>query len=214
MNFYKKYKWLLPLLGFTTVMLMARMIYTWSVMFAFIPWNLFLAGIPLAFSYLLVKTNDNVVAWCMFGLWLLFFPNAMYIVTDMFHLKENPDTPQWFDLLLLFSAALNGVIIGMLSLYNAEQFLRKNVPVKYVPLIVFSLFLLCGYGIYLGRYLRWNSWDIFTQPLLVLLDIKNDVRHPIRNNQSWMLSTLFATWLYILYKYIKRISAAPKESIV
>ena len=212
MNFLRKYKWLLPLLAFTTAMLLIRMAYTWSITFAFIPWNLFLAGIPLAFSYLLIKTKDNAVAWFMFGLWLLFFPNAMYIVTDMFHLKENGAAPQWFDLLLLFSAALNGVIIGMLSLHNAEQFLRSNLPVKYVPAILFGLFLLCGYGIYLGRYLRWNSWDIFTQPFLVLLDIKKDVRHPIRNNQSWMLSSLFATWLYILYRYLKQVNAIPKES--
>ncbi|WP_262497530.1 DUF1361 domain-containing protein [Flavipsychrobacter stenotrophus] len=141
----------------------------------------------------------------MFFLWLLFFPNAMYIVTDLFHLNESTNVPKWFDLLLLFSAALNGVLMGMSSLYNIEQFLKKNISVKYVPVVVFSLLLLCGYGIYLGRYMRWNSWDIFTQPFGLLMNIAHDVKHPLRKTDSWMLSGLFATWLFILYRYATQV---------
>ncbi len=205
MLFFKQYKWLLPLLSFNIALVIIRMIRTQSIDFVFIPWNLFLAGIPLLFAYWLVNIQDKRTAWGTFCLWLLFFPNAMYIVTDLFHLHEYEKVPQWFDLLLLFSAALNGVLMGMASLRNAEKFLRKNIPAKLMPYTVYGLFLLCGYGIYLGRYMRWNSWDIVAQPFGLLLNIAHDIHHPLHNTQSWMLTGLFATWLFILYKYASQI---------
>lgn len=205
MKFFNQYKWLVPLLSFTAVVLLMRMVHTRTFNFFFIPWNLVLAGIPLVFSYWISKVEDKTTSWGLFFLWLLFFPNAMYIVTDLFHLNESTNVPKWFDLLLLFSAALNGVLMGLSSLYNIEQFLKKNISVKYVPVVVFSLLLLCGYGIYLGRYMRWNSWDIFTQPFGLLMNIAHDVKHPLRKTDSWMLSGLFATWLFILYRYATQV---------
>ncbi len=204
MNFYKKYKWLAPMQLFIAGLLMARILRTHTIMFAFIPWNLLLAAIPLYLSYRLNKTTDRRMPWVYLAAWLLFFPNAMYIITDIFHLRERPDVPQWYDLLILFSAAISGVIMGFLSLQNVEQFLRRNISYKLVPWAVLFFFLLCGYGIYLGRYLRWNSWDIITQPISLLLDVKQDVLHPVRNNQCWMLSGLFGVWLHVLYRYFKK----------
>lgn len=203
MRFLRRYNWLAPMLSFTMTLLLMRLVHTHTFMFFFIIWNLLLAGLPLVFSYWLQKTTDTVSRWCMFGLWLLFFPNAMYIVTDMFHLQQSENVPQWFDLLILFSAALNGVLMGMSSLYNVERFLRKKMPARYIHLTLFSMFLMCGYGIYLGRYMRWNSWDIFTQPFGLLLDISHDIRHPRRNMETWLLTGLFATWLYLLYRYVR-----------
>ena len=201
MTFKRKYKWLLPMLSFPLTLLLMRIVHTRTITFVFLPWNLFLAFLPMVFSHWLHKTNDKVSAWCMFGLWLLFFPNAMYIVTDLFHLKESGAAPQWFDLLLLFSAALTGVLMGMSSLQNVEKFLKAKLSPRLVHASVFGIFLLCGYGIYLGRYLRWNSWDIFTQPFGLLLDIAHDVRHPFRAIDTWALTGLFATWLFLLYRY-------------
>lgn len=204
MNFVKKYSWLLPSLMFTCVLLLVRVAYTRSFFLLFIPWNMFLAGVPLLFSYMLLKVKDKFVSWGMFALWLLFFPNSMYIVTDLFHLGEGYTMPLWYDLLILFSAALNGIIMGLISLRNAERFLRRSFSPRLLPFFLFGLFLLCGYGIYLGRYLRWNSWDIFMQPHLLLWDIMQDILHPFRNNKSWMVSSLFAVWMHILYGYFKR----------
>ena len=204
MNFYKKYKWLAPMQLFIAGLIVARMLRTHTIMFAFIPWNLFLAFIPLYLSYRLTKTGGKLTPWMYLAVWLLFFPNAMYIITDIFHLKEHPDVPQWYDLLILFSAAISGVIMGFLSLQNVEQYLRRNISYKLVPWVVLSFLILSGYGIYLGRYLRWNSWNIITQPISLLVDIRQDVFHPIRNNQCWMLSVLFGVWLHVLYRYFKK----------
>jgi uncharacterized membrane protein len=206
MTFYKKYKWLVPMQLFIAGLLLARVLRTRTLVFTFIPWNIFLAVIPLYLSHRINKTTDKKMPWIYMAAWLLFFPNAMYIITDIFHLRERPDVPQWYDLLILFSAALSGVIMGFLSLQNVEQYLRRNISYKFVPWAILSFLVLCGYGIYLGRYLRWNSWDIITQPISLLLDIKQDVLHPLRNNQCWLLSSLFGVWLYVLYKYFKRLA--------
>ncbi len=204
MRFLKTLWKLLPLLSFTAVLLIIRMAKTHSIQFAFIPWNMFLAVVPQAVSHYLLMVKQKAVAWSVFLLWLLFFPNAMYIVTDLFHLKDSVAVPKWLDLIILFSAALNGIILGMASLYNAEIFLRRNIPSKFVMPVVFTLFLLCGYGIYLGRYQRWNSWDIIADPFQLLMNIRHDVRHPIQSLQWWLLTGIFATWLHMLYCYFKK----------
>ncbi len=204
MNFFEKYKWLAPMQLFIGGLLAARVLRTHTLVFAFVPWNLFLAVVPLYISYRLNKSSDKIMSLAWLAIWLLFFPNAMYIITDIFHLRERPDVPQWYDLLILFSAAISGVIMGFLSLQNVEHYLRRNIRAGLVPWAILFFFILSGYGIYLGRYLRWNSWDIITQPISLLLDIKQDVLHPVRNNQCWLLSGLFGVWLHVLYRYFKK----------
>jgi len=149
----------------------------------------------------MAKSNKAGLAY--FGLWLLFFPNALYIITDLFHLAERKSMPQWYDLLILFSAALEGIIIGFLSLADVEQFIAKYVNKKLIPFLILGIFLLSGYGVYLGRYLRWNSWDIIADPFALLIDIGHDVIHPFRNAQCWLLTGIFGTWFFIMYRVFK-----------
>ncbi|MES2703548.1 MAG: DUF1361 domain-containing protein [Bacteroidota bacterium] len=205
MTFYKNYKWLMPMLVFNTALILCRVIFTWSLTLAFIPWNVFLGVVPLYFSYLLPRAGKRS-AWLLLGGWLLFFPNAMYIVTDLFHLRERPGVPQWLDLLILFSAALNGLIMGFLSLQNVEQFLRTKIKPAHIHKIAFPIFVLCGYGIYLGRYLRFNSWDIISHPLSLFSYMGNSIIHPIRNIECWTLTLLFGIWLYLLYRYFTKLT--------
>ncbi len=217
MTFCKKYNWLLPLFLFTAALLAGRVIHTRSLMFLFIPWNLFLALVPLYFSHKLHEVAGKMKATACFIVWLLFFPNAMYIITDLFHLKQMKRVPEWYDLLILFSAAITGVIVGYLSLYNVERYVvrymhtanaetqtwkRKEI---YVQLLVAAILLLCGYGIYLGRYLRWNSWDIIGDPFSLAEDIAQDIFHPFRNKECWLLTSIFGIWLYLMYRFFTRL---------
>lgn len=211
MRFLKKYNWLIPSALFSVAMILSRNIYTSNVVFIFLLWNLFLAVVPLYFSHKALQAKKNIYIWMLSGAWLLFFPNAMYIVTDLFHLRERPDAPLWFDLLLLFSTALNGIIMGFLSLYNIEKLLVRYVSRKVSYPIVFLFFVLCGYGVYLGRYERWNSWDVITQPYGLLYDIAYDIVHPFRNKQVWALSASFAMWMFLLYRMIFSVRSVMRK---
>jgi uncharacterized membrane protein len=205
MNFVKAYKWLYPMLAFNIGMIVTRIIFTTELTFVFIAWNLFLATVPLCMAHKMEYAQSRTRGFIFGAIWLLFFTNSMYIVTDLFHLCERPEIPLWFDLILLLSAALNGVIMGYISLFKVEQWLKGFVPVKYITVMLFCILFLCGYGIYLGRYLRWNSWDTLVQPHHLFSDILYHCIHPFRNIDVWLLSFVFATWMYLLYTHFKKI---------
>lgn len=205
MSFVNKYKWLQPGLLFTFALLLGRIVYAQRLTFIFIPWNLFLAALPLYFAFKLQSSGARgIKAWVLIALWLLFFPNSMYIVTDLFHLRQHGNVPLWYDLLILVSAAITGIIMGFASLRQVERFLMAKVSVRYMRWIVLFIFMLCGYGIYIGRYLRWNSWDIVTQPFALLSDMLYHIAHPLRSIECWMLTILFGIWMYLLYSYFSK----------
>lgn len=208
MSFYKTYNWLMPSLAFNVVLIIGRVMYTGELTFAFLLWNVFLAVLPLYYTYRMQQETAPRVQWIYAALWLLFFPNAMYIVTDLFHLREREEIPLWYDLLLLLSAGLNGVVMGFVSLRSIERWLHGKLAARYIPFIIFALLLLCGYGIYLGRYMRWNSWDIVVQPFALFMNIGYHIIHPFRNAEVWLLSLLFGIWMYVLYAFIRRLQKA------
>ncbi len=207
MSFSRKYRWLLPSSFFCVALLIARVVYTGHITFAFLIWNLFLAVLPLYFSYKVLVAGNKKAVLAYVAMWLLFFPNAMYITTDLFHLRERPECPLWLDMLILLSFALNGLLYGFLSLSNIEKLMNGYIRKQYIMPMIFLFLCLSGYGIYLGRYLRWNSWDVVTAPFGLFADMANHVVHPFRNVEVWTLSLLFGTWLFVLYRYIRRVAA-------
>ena len=162
-----------------------RVHYAESEMYLFLNWNLLLAFIPWALS-LLVSVNPKIRAkkWTL-GLllvtWLLFFPNAPYILTDLIHLHKGYAMPMWFDLLLILSFAWTGLIFAFLSLSHIEELLESKLSRNWIAALSSCLLLIGGFGIYLGRYLRWNSWDIINNPFGLLQDV-------------WMTNTRHATF--------------------
>jgi uncharacterized membrane protein len=132
-----------------------RVIFTNSHMFLFLNWNLFLAFIPWLFSMvLLLKPNlhhRNLLIFSLLFSWFLFFPNAPYILTDLFHLKEELTMPIWYDLIMILSFAWTGLLFGFVSLFNIELFLKKYLSKKIVPIISILLLFLGSFGIYVGR---------------------------------------------------------------
>ncbi|WP_276133946.1 DUF1361 domain-containing protein [Polluticoccus soli] len=205
MRFIERYKWLMPSLCFSGALIIGRVLYTGHLTFAFLTWNLFLAVLPLYFSHKIETASTTRRGWTYAALWLLFFPNAMYIVTDLFHLRERGDVPLWYDLLLILSAALNGVVLGFISLRKMERWLISFISKRYISAVIFVILVACGYGIYLGRYERWNSWDVLANPFSLASNILYHVIHPYRNADIWMLSAAFGTWMYLVYKQLTRI---------
>src|SRR6185503_17284547 len=102
-------------LAFTLSLLIIRILLSNELTYIFLAWNLFLAWIPFALSQKLSKLNNRWKILFITALWLLFLPNAPYIITDFLHLKQRTPIPYWYDILLLFSASLNGLLLGILS---------------------------------------------------------------------------------------------------
>lgn len=151
--------------------------------FIFLVWNLFLAWIPywIALAMPMIKHWKFAPIWTVlfFVIWLLFFPNAPYIITDLLHLKHRPPVPKWFDVMLLFSFAWTGLMLGYFSLMEMQRLLRHWLSKRVVNTIIGFSLLLGSYGIYIGRFQRWNSWDIVNQPLTILKESLNTLLHPM-----------------------------------
>ncbi|XZF12637.1 DUF1361 domain-containing protein [Chitinophagaceae bacterium MMS25-I14] len=196
-------KRLAPFICFTMILIVLRMYLTQSFSYTFLVWNQFLAILPLYFSVKLAtsKTQAGTFTWAV--LWLLFFPNALYLVTDLIHLHPHTSPPMWLDLIILFSAALNGIIAGFISVHNVEKRLSSSFSKPFVRAIIFCIMLLAGFGVYLGRFQRWNSWDVIARPFSLTTDIARHVIHPFRYAEGWVLTGIFAVWMYLLYQYLK-----------
>jgi len=193
---------LIPI-GFTLLLLVVRVTLTGEPVYLFLAWNLFLAWVPYAVSQKLIPATNRWQILFLTGTWLLFLPNAPYIITDFLHLKQRPPIPYWYDILLLFSAALNGLLLGLLSLLTAEKFLAGRFGNRISGLIIPGSFFLCAFGIYLGRFLRWNSWDIITNPGEIATDILERVFNPFDHIGTWSVTLLFGSFFYVFYYSIK-----------
>jgi uncharacterized membrane protein len=196
------------------LMLIFRSWYTHSFFYGFLLWNLALAFIPFAIShYMVCSTHKNannqslkwkIKWWICFTIWLLFFPNAPYIITDLIHLTKRNDIPKWYDAAMLFTTASTGLWIGCISL-QMEQLWRKMLPSIHVSFFVVTVFLLCGFGIYLGRITRLNSWEVITNPFYVLEAISTRILMPWKHLRTWWITVLFAAVLFVAYQQVKQL---------
>ena len=181
------------------VLLMIRMKLTLSFFYLFLVWNLFLAVIPFAVTTYLVslpKLNKIGFVIC-FGVWLLFLPNAPYVVTDLIHLRLNFGYYIWLDVLLVSSFALNGLLLFYLSLIDMKLLLQDYFKKSITNYIITFILFLSGFGVYLGRFLRYNSWEILSNPKYLFMDIINIILKPFSNKEAWLFIMLFGAFLTI-----------------
>jgi uncharacterized membrane protein len=199
-------KMILVSIGFTMSLLFIRILFTRELTYGFFPWNTILAVVPLLFSRKLSirKEWDRYTIILLLG-WLLFFPNAPYIITDLFHFSKDEGVPFWFDLILVVSGTWNGTLLGLISLMQVEQFLQKKLSRNMANFIIMICILLCGYGIYLGRYLRYNSWDILTKPYDLISVMSNHIMSPFENTGIWAFTMGFSLMFGIIYFTIKQL---------
>jgi len=202
MSFSKKI--IIPL-GFSIFLLAMRIMLTGELIYIFLAWNLFLAWIPFAISQKLTDIKSRWKLFLLTGCWLLFLPNAPYIITDFLHLKYRAPIPYWYDILLLFSAALNGLLLGLASLLTMEKFLADRYGSKISGIIILCSFFLCAFGIYMGRYLRWNSWDIILNPDAIAADVIERLFNPFDHFGTWSVTFLFGSFFYVIYFSIKNV---------
>jgi uncharacterized membrane protein len=194
--------------SFSIGLMAFRIIYTGQLLFAFLAWNLFLAFVPYAISKKIsygAKSKKWKFVFCSF-LWLIFLPNAFYIITDLFHLDMNEDVPLWYDLALLWSFAWSGLLFGILSVRHMERLFEEHLGKKLGFLFVFPLMVLNGFGVYIGRYMRFNSWDVLTNPLQLINDVVYLFIHPIRNRFDWSMIICYTVLLTLIYYTFKRMT--------
>lgn len=198
--------------AFSLLLVSARAVVTGQPLFLFLPWNLFLAAVPYFVSTKLINKpawiNNKKVFSLLFIVWLLFIPNSFYILTDLFHLKLREGSSLWFDLLLIFSFAWNGLLLGILSVRQMEKIIFHCFHLRNYFLFLFPVMWLIAFGVYIGRYLRFNSWDMITDPFQLLGDIGYMLFNPFDHMYSWAMISCFAVFMTIIYLSIKRIAGS------
>ena len=202
------------LLFWCACMIAVRIDRTGSGYYRFLLSNLFLACIPLFLSTVLRVTNRLRLHWTIMlglaGLWLLFLPNAPYILTDILHLTRTSEAPVWYDLALLLSCAGTGLLVGYLSLVDVQEIVaRRFTPVVGWIFAIVSLGL-SGFAIYLGRFLRWNSWDVLFTPTLVL-EIAGAILHPLDHVRPLAVTIVFGVIFALGYISLRMLFLAESS---
>ena len=196
-------------LTFSIIALMVRIKLNKSFFYLFLVWNVFLAIIPYTITmYLNSKENlSKFVLGVGFLVWLAFLPNAPYIVTDFIHIRRSNDILLWLDVIVILSFAFTGLLLFYSSLYDMQNMMTSKF--KKVPTKVFTLLLLflCSFGVYLGRFLRYNSWEILSNPKLLISDIISILFSPFQNSEAWFFTLGFGTFLTVGYWIFKNIDS-------
>lgn len=191
------------LLAWCALLVALRVAHSNTVSFFFLLWNLFLAAIPYAAAMLLESLDRaqklRAMQWVAFVIWLLFLPNAPYIITDFIHLAPRPPVPLWFDVLLLLSSAGTGLLLGYGSMLIVQRVIARRFGVTYGWIVAVVTMMLSAFGIYLGRFLRFNSWEAFTDPLPLFADIAERLMNPMAHPKTFAVTLLFGIALTLGY---------------
>src|SRR5215208_4385578 len=140
---------------------------TGDVYYRGLVWNLMLAWAPLAMvAYRRTRRRFDLTVALLLVSWLLFFPTAPYLLTDFIHLGEGP-APLWYDALMLSAFAWTGLLLGFASLYLVQMILRGTFGAVVSWLGVIVALGLASLGVYVGRFIRLNSWDALLHPIRV-----------------------------------------------
>ncbi|HRD56513.1 MAG TPA: DUF1361 domain-containing protein [Ferruginibacter sp.] len=200
-------------LALIAAMILFRIFYSGTLSYIFMSWNIFLAWVPYIIStYLSVYSKKE--KWkqlFLFCTWLLFFPNALYIVTDLVHLQDERNMPWYFDAMLLFASAFAGLLLAFVSLKNVERYFLSFLSQRLVNMLIPALLFLGSFGVYLGRFQRWNSWNIVDAPFALSLNILHYVINPFENIKVWAVTFLFTIVYSLLYYSIKILPKAFAE---
>jgi uncharacterized membrane protein len=202
--------WLMISSLFSLMLLVVRIMTSGQLSYAFLAWNLILAYIPFLISDWLNKHqeffNHRINLFSVLSVWLLFMPNSFYILTDLFHLDNMGWGHPWFDLTLILSFAWNGVLLGILSIRKMEMLLKRSKGKFISALVVCAVMWLNAFGIYIGRFLRFNSWDVIINPFSLFDELADIIRNPYDYRYVWAMSFCFAFFMIILYYSSKKLA--------
>jgi uncharacterized membrane protein len=189
-----------------------RTVMTWRGQHLYLVWNLFLAWIPLWLALHLEEMDRRrpVPRWRFrftTTAWLLFFPNAPYIFTDLTHLKPGTRVHWWTDLILILLFAVTGLVLAFLSLHRMQSVVARSRGWVAGWAFVLAVSFLSGFGVYLGRFERWNSWDVLAHPFGLAADSFHWLH--VHSAKFTLLFGLFFFTAYALLYSLTRLGSAP-----
>lgn len=197
---------------FCLALLLTRFWATMTPVYHFLAWNLFLAFLPLCIASIFIVRphiwSKPLLRLLMLFLWLVFLPNSFYIITDMVHIRAISNAPAWFDIVLLYSFAWTGLWMGVLSIQQIEllvfpSFSRNKRTATRILLVV-----LTAIGIYLGRELRFNSWDILTNLDSLISSVVSLLFNPAHHAGAWSKIILHSVLIYLILQGFRSIQLA------
>lgn len=190
--------------GVSLGLLLIRMVVNSSGQFGFMAWNLFLAWLPLFFA-LILRTylqRNSWLSWQAIGLtllWLGFLPNSFYLATDLIHLRVASQTDVLYDVTMLLSFTLNGFIGGLSSVSVVHRELIKRLKAESAHILVGVILALASFALYLGRNLRWNTWDVIVNPAGILFDVSDRIINPGAHPQAFVTTATFFVLISSVY---------------
>jgi len=192
-------------------LLAGRIVANRDIIFAFMTWNLFLAWLPyLAALWAQRLDRRHPTRWVFLLapglLWLVFFPNAPYIMTDLWHLSERLPIPLWYDLGMLSAFALTGLFLAVFSLQIMQRLVRRYTGGLLSWAFVGAALFLGGLGVYMGRFLRWNSWDLLFHPEDIVTEVIVRLASPLTYPRTYGVTLVFAAILLVCY-----LAVTPRE---
>jgi len=195
---------LLAASGTSIILFLADSLHNHSFYFAYLIWNLFLAWLPLFFALWLVSILQRKLwsSWEALGvsvLWLAFLPNSFYMVSDFIHLREVSERNLLYDAVMLTSFISVAVVLGVCSLYLVHREVIRRFSVRSSRLWLIVVLLLCSFAIYLGRDLRWNSWDILTNPGGLIFDVSDRLMRPSAYPEMLLTTSIFFLLMAMFY---------------
>lgn len=199
------------------VLLLARAFDAGNPRYYFLVWNMLLAVLPLILAIVLRKRllQGSWLDWpqlALTALWLLFLPNSFYLVTDLIHVHQTFEVNIYYDVVMFTSFIINGFVTGFMSLYLVHVELTRRVRRRDAHVVIAGVLLLSSFAIFLGRFLRWNSWDVFLHPAGLLFDVSNQLINPVSPSAFATTASFFllltssyaVVWTLAMYAHSKR----------
>ncbi len=192
---------MLMLFSILFIMLLgARLFYAQTLHQAFLAWNLFLAWVPFLVLLPITQKRHPVIKIILFFVWFSFLPNTLYTITDLQHIGySNNFILYWLDIFLFFGVAILGTWLSLVGLEYGEKKLAASYGNKIAKIIRIITIILIGFGVYLGRFPRLNSWHVFIDPLSVWTTITQSLERIFANQNYLFFVCLFSVFYGILY---------------
>ncbi len=183
--------------------------------YAFLVWNLFLAWVPLVLAILVYdgfRRHGPRLRLLLPGTgWLLFLPNAPYILTDFVHLGPSPRIPLWYDAAMISAFAFTGLVLGLVSLALVHVVVQRIAGAGWAWMLAWTSILLASVGIYVGRFLHLNSWDALLRPRLIAGLIRLRLEDPLGNFRLVAVTLVFSAFLGACYLLVYALARPAVE---